>query len=243
MKTKSNPNGAILYSGPSLLDGTPIVVIATGLQASTANAKTGNMIQTWILRQDVDPFAALKTGEDTAVCGDCRHRSVASGGSGACYVRVYQAPLSVWRGWKRGIYRDATTGDHGIGAGRRVRLGSYGDPAAVPVEVWQRLLAGSTGHTGYTHQWKTAEDLKPYAMASVDTPAEAAEATAQGWKYFRVTRESARLLGEARCPASAESGHKRTCETCPLQCAGTSGARSSIVIMAHGALARRFTGV
>ena len=42
----TNPNGRILYEGPSMLDGAPIVVIATGFAERTANAKTGSMIQT-----------------------------------------------------------------------------------------------------------------------------------------------------------------------------------------------------
>ena len=51
-KTK-HPNGAIIYRGPSLLDGKPIVVIAVGLNSSSKNRKTGNMLQTYILRDDI----------------------------------------------------------------------------------------------------------------------------------------------------------------------------------------------
>ena len=52
-------NGVILYEGPSELDGSPIVVIAT---FGSKNRKTGkgrkNLIQTWIMRQDVAPWDA-----------------------------------------------------------------------------------------------------------------------------------------------------------------------------------------
>jgi hypothetical protein len=41
----TKPNGAILYRGPSLLDGAPIVAIVTGLASTSANAKTGAMLQ------------------------------------------------------------------------------------------------------------------------------------------------------------------------------------------------------
>ena len=50
-----NPNGRILYEGPSMLDGAPIVVIATGFAERSGNDKTGAMIQTWILRADIPP--------------------------------------------------------------------------------------------------------------------------------------------------------------------------------------------
>ena len=49
MTTK--PNGAILYCGPSLLDGSPIIVVITGLSGRSTNTKTGKMAQTWILRR------------------------------------------------------------------------------------------------------------------------------------------------------------------------------------------------
>ena len=39
--TISKPNGIILWEGPSLIDGAPIVVIATGIKRASRNAKTG----------------------------------------------------------------------------------------------------------------------------------------------------------------------------------------------------------
>ena len=69
-----NKNGAVIYHGPSAIDGGPIVVIATGLTVGSANSKTGAMIQTHIMRADVDPLTALRTGADVSVCGGCMHR-------------------------------------------------------------------------------------------------------------------------------------------------------------------------
>ena len=63
----ANPTGYVIYRGPSLLDGAPIVAIAT---MQTSNRKTGNMVQTWILREDVSPVEASKAGADASVCGD-----------------------------------------------------------------------------------------------------------------------------------------------------------------------------
>ena len=68
--------GVVLYEGPSLLDGQPIVVIATGLARLSANPKTGDMVQTWVLCRDVDPFAAIHNGQDVSVCGDCPLRGI-----------------------------------------------------------------------------------------------------------------------------------------------------------------------
>lgn len=51
-------------------------------------------------------------------------------------------------------------------AGLPVRLGTYGDPAAVPTVVWQTVLAQSAMHTGYTHQWRTCDQtLAHWCMA------------------------------------------------------------------------------
>jgi len=62
---------AIIYNGPSLLDGKPIVVIAT---YSNRNTKTGHVVQTYILRSDIHPLEASKTGEDYSICGECPMR-------------------------------------------------------------------------------------------------------------------------------------------------------------------------
>ena len=69
-------NGYVLYRGPSKIDGKPIVMIATGFKTGSGNVKTGAMIQTWILREDVEPHTAQKTGDDESICGNCPHRVV-----------------------------------------------------------------------------------------------------------------------------------------------------------------------
>ena len=72
-----NPLGYIAYEGKSLIDKSPIVVIVTALNSS-ANSKTGNMVQTFIIRSDVDPVTAARTGQDFGICGACRHRPKAA---------------------------------------------------------------------------------------------------------------------------------------------------------------------
>ena len=93
-------NGYILQRGVSPIDGKPFVVIMT---MSTSNRKTGDMIQVWILRDDVNPVAAVATGDDITICGDCPHRKQ-SDGTRSCYVNVGQAPNSIWKAYKRGSY-------------------------------------------------------------------------------------------------------------------------------------------
>ena len=87
----------IIYSGPSKLDGQPIVAIATGLDSPTENNKTGDMIQVWILLQSMAPHHAVAMGADSSVCGNCSKRR---GKGGDCYVIPFQAPLGGWTAWQ-----------------------------------------------------------------------------------------------------------------------------------------------
>lgn len=234
----------IIYKGPSLIDGAPIVVIAP--PGRSTNRKTGAMLQTYILRADVSPTEAIRTGADSSICGMCPHRGdVVRGGTPGkgrtCYVNVGQGALAVWKAYGRGRYADVS-GRHEwirhIGRGRMVRLGTYGDPGAVPAAIWGALVSDAEGHTGYTHQWRTSPDLRGLCMASADSLAEAGEAHDEGWRTFRVAmpHEPARVAGEARCPASKEAGAKIQCAECRA-CGGDDGRRASIVIQAHGGFA------
>jgi hypothetical protein len=97
------PSGVVLYEGPSMLDGAPIVAVLTGLDRASKNEKTGDLLQLWILRQDVAPNDAAKDGNDASVCGACPHRRQEDG-TRTCYVMVYQGPRAVWAAYKRGRY-------------------------------------------------------------------------------------------------------------------------------------------
>ena len=235
MKT---PNAYVIYEGPSELDGKPIVAIATGYASASANAKTGAMIQTWILRADISPQEAVKTGADASVCGNCRHRGT------SCYVKLFQAPRAVWSAYTKGRYgilsEDAMAEAN---RGRQVRIGSYGDPAAVPEAIWRAFTRHAGGWTGYTHQWRQARHLRNICMASVDSELERRVAAAEGWRTFRVREATAPLLvgKEIACPASAESGKKTACERCGLCSGSESKSRKSISIIVHGSSARRFS--
>lgn len=239
-------NGAILWEGKSAIDGAPIMLVATGLKGSSRNAKTGDLVQTWILRTDIDPVLATKTGDDSSICGACPHRGETStDAKGApvnvgrsCYVTVFQAPLNIFKTAGRGKYdRLSLEEGRAVLAGRHVRLGAYGDPAAVPFDVWESILFDADRGTGYTHQWKEADSrFSRYCMASADNAQEAQEAQAMGYRTFRVgsfAEKTAR--GEFLCPASEEAGKVTNCAAC-LACGGTSSPnKASVFIPAHGA--------
>ena len=233
----------VIYEGPSMLDGSPIVVIVT---SNSKNSKTGDMLQTWILRQDVAPHHAIKTGEDKSICGNCPHRGKWDEAlqkwtrKRTCYVKTFQAPLSVWKRYQRNGYAMSLKAPRiaELGEGRMVRLGSYGDPMAVPLYVWQALTSRASGWTGYTHQWRTAlrDDVWPQlVMASADSWTDADEASFYGWRYFRVMDKGQDPVAdlEVRCPASKEAGVKSACATCKLCMGTTSKARKSIAINIH----------
>jgi hypothetical protein len=227
------------------LTGDRIVVVATGLSGrKSANAKTGEAIQVWILSDTVDPLRARQIGRDEAICGNCIHRQ---NRGGSCYVNVAQAPLSVYRAVKRGRYPKYNRKRHGeLFRGRYVRFGAYGDPAAVPIGVLAEVAGLSSHWTGYAHQWETSSpEYARFCMASCETVEQRDRALAKGYRTFRVRLSMQEPLepGEFVCPASAEAGKRLTCAECKA-CSGakTSPRAASPAIIFHGAptTTRRF---
>lgn len=219
----------IFYKGPSVLDGKPIVAIATD---RSDNRKTGDMIQTWILRRDVSPTEAIASGADASICGDCRHRGV--GDVRTCYVNVGQAPMGIYRKFKRGGYQKGPLPTH-----KPVRMGAYGDPVAVPWQAWTGLHDARLW-TGYTHQWRllAASPFRNVLMASCDTEQEARLAQLMGWRTFLVRPEGLPALEGIECPSNKGA----QCATCGL-CSGNHRVDApSVYIEAHGT-ARRFVAV
>ena len=234
-----NPRGYVLWQGPSKFDGAPIVAIAI---IKSRNSKTGNMVQTFILRADMSPLDALANGADVSICGDCVHRPGPRGRT--CYVNVGQSVMAIWHAYKHGRYPSDPAAAAAACAGRRVRLGAYGDPAAVHVRVWHALLQRAEGHTGYTHAWRAraARAFKGLVMASADSALEFERARAAGWRTFRVRTAAEPLQArELVCPASAENDTGRTCSTCGA-CNGAARGptQASVAIIVHGPASRAF---
>ena len=226
----------IIYNGPSLLDGKPIVAIATW---SNRNTKTGAVVQTYILRSDINPLEASKTGEDFSICGDCTMRGEVNDDpkrkqakGRRCYVNLGQGVLIVYKSFLRGVYDMANTkaGRNTLGRARFVRVGTYGDPAAVPAFIWEQLLAEADTFTAYSHQSGWRPDI---AMQSADNKAQALDHWKAGRRTFRVIADLGELdkTNEALCPASKEAGRRVQCTACKL-CKGSSLAKS-IAIVEH----------
>lgn len=227
-------SSAIVWQGPSQIDGAPIVAIATGLDGSTHNPKTGPMAQLWILPES-GPFQG-----QAHVCGTCPLRPDLARAANApgCYVNL-MGPQSVWRAWREGKYLPLV--DDGQRFALALRLGAWGDPAAVPYQTLERLVARFSGWTGYTHQWREADArFARLLMASLDNPDDRPTAHAAGYRTFRAKRpEDALLSREILCPATPEGGMRATCATCQL-CTGRHAAGvADIAVYVHGASAGR----
>ena len=226
--------GAVIYRGPSEIDGSPIATIAIW---DSRNSKTGDMLQTYILREDMHPIEANRTGADRAICGDCSLKGVPTDkdtGTAAlreCYVSLVNGPNTVWRTLKAGRYSDVT-GDwqerQRIGRNRYVRI-TYGDGAAVPLYVWADLLREAFGHTAYSHTLRLA--YPQIYMASVETLDQARAAWQDGYRTFRVVKDSTDLQpNEILCPNETRGVQCRDC----MLCGGTSKDAKSIAITVHG---------
>jgi hypothetical protein len=223
----------VAWRGPSELDGAPIVAIVV---LDSENRKTGPMAQLFIMRADIAPHHALRTGADASVCGDCPFRPIVACETGItpCYVLVWQGPRSTW------VANRDTPADMRLTckrlAGATLRHGAYGDPAALPGHVIRALTDAVEGRiTGYTHQWRDPRFafLKNYVMASCDAPTDYARAKAEGWRTFRVIpKKSLPVLArkEILCPSA-----KVECIDCRL-CDGIQYQRDNrkdIAIVAH----------
>lgn len=163
----------IAYEGNSLLNGAPIALILT---TGSSNKKTGTMMQSWIIPVNEDVLV-----NDEAVCGDCPMRE------GACYVTKFFAPNNIQKTYRKGNYERLDTSKL---RNEILRVGSWGDPAAIPYDVWANLLRRTqlaAKFTGYTHQWRNCDPaFASICMASVETLEDAALAQSMGYKTFRV---------------------------------------------------------
>jgi hypothetical protein len=236
-----NVKGFIIDRGLSPIDGKPYVAILT---LKSTNRKTGDMAQVFILREDINPVAAIATGDDYSICGNCPHRKDALG-QRSCYVNVGQGPNSVWKAYKRGAYKvldyigykDLPSNGFFYSIlerflkGRRIRWGAYGDPAIINPQVVNLLNSYAQGHTGYTHQWREefASPFKGTFQASCDGFNDYLEATAHGWKTFVVVNKNVTPIYAKQCPATVDNSEAQ-CITCKL----CDGAKRDIFVHAHG---------
>ena len=233
-KRKVNPSSVEFWRG--FVDGIEIVAVATNLQLTSENIKTGDTIQTYIMPVSTPPREAVKLGIDRAVCGDCKFRPLLAqvnkltGILEDCYVDLNRAVHSVWLAFNRGSYPIVTPAELGEmvkASGKPFRQGSWGDPSRVEAEVW--AACDTTRGMSYTHQWRFNPEMKKFSMASVDTAAEAVEAQKLGWRTYRVDTENRGPINgsEIACPNTADKSVK--CADCRL-CSGLRSGAKSIMI-------------
>lgn len=222
----------IIWHGPSKLTGDPVVVVLA--ESNIPKLGVGRTLAAHILVDEAIPAEAAKDGRDVAICGDCPRRRTPDRGS-TCYVSLARAYPAMGRKLVEGRYPVLTVPEIAEAVrGRFLRIGAYGDPAAVPVDFWMHLAGRSSAWTAYTHQWRVAPELRPIMMASVDTRAEQQEAARLGWRTYRVRQPGDTLIAtELPCPASREEGYRSRCSSC-RGCSGLASAtRRDFAIIDH----------
>jgi len=239
------PNTVCIWTGRSIHpqgDGGEIAVFLSGIRNPSGNRKTGPMLQTYILSNSgTNPVSVANDprGAWRDACGGC---ALAHAIGGACYVNLGQAPLSIWQAWNRGSVPHLIPSQSAALletiAGQSIRLGSYGDPAAVPLETWKWLLRGAPAWTGYSHAWRAlpkAHPLSRYCMASVDRPEDIGEAVSRGWRAYSLAPDPETVDGAIPCPHYSRG---ISCADCTL-CSGSAIGAKSIAVRPHGPKAAR----
>ena len=239
MSAFKNITGFIAFDGKSVLNEKPILGIVV-LQST--NDKTGNMAQLYILDKRSHPQEIISQKLDDSICGYCSHRHSLGG---ACYVVPGHGVSSVWRSYAAGKY-PAVSDQSDIDmllAGKRLRLGAYGDPAAIPIYALSKLVSAVDGNiTGYTHQIsnkRVPDEITRYCMLSADTAKQGIKFNKAGKRYFRVLKHGDSLLdNEILCPNS-KTGIQ--CVHCML-CDGTKPDESKpdIAVFVHGSRSKNF---
>jgi len=219
--------GMILFEGGKY---NPIVIL---YKYDSDNEKTGNMGQIYIIRSDMLPSEALKTGNDYIICGDCIHSK-----QGTCYVNVGTGVNSIYRSWLNGNYEPLNYKILKYKLKNSfVRFGAYGDPVFIPLELVEFISKNCKGWTGYSHQWQDPQfnAYKRYFMASVDNESEYQKSIDLGWRSYRVSTNNETLNGEIMCPHDAESDTPIQCADCRL-CDGLGRHKNArnIAVIVHG---------
>lgn len=206
-----------------------IVLIA---KLNDHNSKTGRMIQLSFCDTSINQ---LKIDGDVPNGQGCSRSQC--GAFDACYVRNFHFHIMRIQQALQS-YIDGTipkmTFKSFLNLVRKcnspVRFGEFGDPCSISFDIVSKIAKASRiGHSGYTHQWKTADQrFSTILMASVENEKDYQLAKSMGWKSFGINLPA--VKGERiNCPADKQA---YKCETC-LLCHGNK-AKVSIVIESHG---------
>lgn len=225
------PNTYNFYSGISPIgDKQPIKAVATGFSKPSLNSKTGDCLQVFFYNADGYFWDHIKDGSDSSVCGGCPFRYDPETGQRLCYVNFnsMNVPFKVskksstpefdWNKVKQSL------------PNKPIRLGAYGDPVLLPIELIKKLAGNGNTILGYTHQWRDdrfSEHMQ-YLMASCDCLDDVIEAKAKGYSTYRV-------LNYCEVPQPYEilcqGGYKTQCNLCQL-CNGNHKRQRHIVTYA-----------
>lgn len=142
---------------------------------------------------------------------------------------------------------------------RIARLGMLGDPAGSPDLVDETLAAlpilrgAGIAPLGYTHHWRRpyVAPLRGVLMASCDTPADARDASAAGWRVALVGPRALATSGARTvetsagraviCPAVSRPSVQ--CATCPrrMWCGDADPRLPPVVFPEHGSLSAEWS--
>ena len=227
-------NSAVIWEGKSPYDGAEIMVLAVCIKDPSKNRKTGWMIQIYILVKSVSPVEAVKLGLDASVCGNCSMRWNNGGG---CYV----LPIWITPTWKKGLEAPRITPTELAKLANKyntpIRQGAWGDPAFVPMDVWEELKNAVSNKKGssYTHQWEwVSPEYAKFSMASVENLKQKADAQAKGYRTYRIVDDESEIVEDERlCLNSSRGIQCRECGECGGNRSKASHRQKNIVIVRH----------
>ena len=227
-------NSAVIWEGKSPYDGAEIMVLAVCIKDPSKNRKTGWMIQIYILVKSVSPVEAVKLGLDASVCGNCSMRWNNGGG---CYV----LPIWITPTWKKGLEAPRITPTELAKLANKyntpIRQGAWGDPAFVPMDVWEELENAVSNKKGssYTHQWEwVSPEYAKFSMASVENLKQKADAQAKGYRTYRIVDDESEIVEDERlCLNSSRGIQCRECGECGGNRSKASHRQKNIAIVKH----------
>ena len=227
-------NSAVIWEGKSPYDGAEIMVLAVCIKDPSKNRKTGWMIQIYILVKSVSPVEAVRLGLDASVCGNCSMRWNNGGG---CYV----LPIWITPTWKKGLEAPRITPTELAKLANKyntpIRQGAWGDPAFVPMDVWEELENAVSNKKGssYTHQWEwVSPEYAKFSMASVENLKQKADAQAKGYRTYRIVDDESEIVEDERlCLNSSRGIQCRECGECGGNRSKASHRQKNIVIVRH----------
>lgn len=109
----------------------------------------------------------------------------------ACFSVPWQVPKMLHERFaRRDVVSVTEARKRQLAVKRPLRITQIGDPAAVPLDVWRRLVPKKLWGPTHTQRWRVCDQAwRDYAMASVNTLEEADEAQRMGWRTYRVRME------------------------------------------------------